>query len=511
MKTFICLICSLWLSFAVQAAELKFEPATPSVEVDKEIELSVIGTVGRVEWSPIKGYISNSGTKVTYRAPSDKPAAGFDVVTVSDAAGNIAMVKVTITKTTENAVWEVFANRREIEALLLSEDGRTLWVGTTGGLEKRKATTGEIQRVFTNLDGLPDNRIEELLSDNQGGLWIVTNDHNGGKDNLAHYTADGQWQVFNTKNSGLTTVRSIGDPLLSDNQDGLWIVTNDPNGGKDNLAYCIADGQCQVFNTKNSGLPDKYVAALLSDDKGGLWIGTEWGGLVHYTADGQWQVFNAENSGLPSNYVSSLFSDNQGGLWIKTYDSIYDKEGKVSNEKTSLVRYTADGQWQVFNVAENIGLPSNSKYGSLHSDNQGGLWFTIFTDDDDKISLVHYTAAGQWQVFDKDNSWLPSNYDGASFLSDNQGGQWIWIYDFGKGYHNLAHYTADGQWQVLNTIENFEELPSNDIEALLSDNQGGLWIGTSTTYSDSEGRGGLAHYTANGQWHRAGSYEREEV
>ena len=258
MKTFVYLLCSLWFSLAVHAAELKFEPAMPSVEVDKEIELSVTGTVGQVEWSPIKGYISNSGTKVIYRAPSDKPAAGFDVVTVSDAAGNIAMVKVTITKTTENAVWEVFANRREIEALLLSEDGRTLWVGTTGGLEKRKATTGEIQRVFTNLDGLPDNRIEELLSDNQGGLWIVTNDHNGGKD-------------------------------------------------------------------------------------------------------------------------------------------------------------------------------------------------------------------------------------------------------------NLAHYTADGQWQVLNTIENFEELPSNDIEALLSDNQGGLWIGTSTTYSDSEGRGGLAHYTANGQWHRAGSYEREEV
>jgi len=53
----------------VHAAELKFEPASPTVEVDKEIELSVTGTVGRVEWMANKGNILNSGTKVTYRAP----------------------------------------------------------------------------------------------------------------------------------------------------------------------------------------------------------------------------------------------------------------------------------------------------------------------------------------------------------------------------------------------------------------------------------------------------------
>jgi len=62
MKMFVYLLCSLWLCFAVQAAELKFEPATPSVEVDKEIELSVIGTEGRVKWVAMEGNILNSGT-----------------------------------------------------------------------------------------------------------------------------------------------------------------------------------------------------------------------------------------------------------------------------------------------------------------------------------------------------------------------------------------------------------------------------------------------------------------
>ncbi len=59
----------------------------------------------------------------------------------------------------ENGNWEVFTNRSEIRAILPSDDGKTLWVGTTGGLEQRDASTGELVRVFTNLDGLPSNWI----------------------------------------------------------------------------------------------------------------------------------------------------------------------------------------------------------------------------------------------------------------------------------------------------------------------------------------------------------------
>ena len=90
------LLCSLWLSLAVHAAELKFELATPTVEVGNEIELSVTGTVGRVRWMAMEGNISSPGIKVTYQAPLEKPDTGFDTVMVSDEAGNVATVKVTI-------------------------------------------------------------------------------------------------------------------------------------------------------------------------------------------------------------------------------------------------------------------------------------------------------------------------------------------------------------------------------------------------------------------------------
>jgi hypothetical protein len=135
MKTFVYLLCSLWLSFAVHAAELKFEPATPIVEINKTVTLSVANTEGTVKWIAGEGKIQGEGNKVTYLAPDQ---AGSDVVAVLDSKGNTGLIKVVITLpnnfSPENAQWEVFTNRSEINALLPSEDGKTLWVGTNGGL-----------------------------------------------------------------------------------------------------------------------------------------------------------------------------------------------------------------------------------------------------------------------------------------------------------------------------------------------------------------------------------------
>ncbi len=325
---------------------------------------------------------------------------------------------------------------------LLSDSQGGLWVGTYEGGLAHYTAQGEWQVFNQDNSGLPHYAVDALLSDSQGGLWVGTD---GG---LVHYTAQGEWQVFNQENSGLP---SWGTALLSDSQGGLWVGTY-------GLAHYTAQGQWQVFNQDNSGLPNNSVYALLSDSQGGLWVGT-YGGLAHYTAQGQWQVFNQENSGLPDNLVCALLSDSQGGLWVGTYGG-------------GLAHYTAQGEWQVFNQ-DNSGLPENLVY-DLLSDSQGRLWVGTFG------GLANYTAQGQWQVFNQENSGLPEKivYD---LLSDSQGGLWV-----GTALGGLAHYTARGEWQVFNQ-EN-SGLPSNDaVTALLSDSQGGLWVGT---YG-----GGLAHLT----------------
>ncbi len=66
--------------------------------------------------------------------------------------------------------------------------------------------------------------------------------------------------------------------LLSDNQGGVWLGTW--LGG---VAYLKKEGSWLVFNTDNSNLPDIHINALISDEQGGVWVGTEWQGIAHLT------------------------------------------------------------------------------------------------------------------------------------------------------------------------------------------------------------------------------------
>ncbi|HIE01167.1 MAG TPA: hypothetical protein EYP59_12910, partial [Thiotrichaceae bacterium] len=232
------LIIFLLTAFQIRA-EITFTPANPIVEMEGQIELSVSGTVGALRWSAQTGWIEGTGTIVTYIAPSQP---GIDVVTVIDAEENVATVKIKIKEEeikeedfSENLIWEVFTNRDKVQALALSRDKRTLWVGTNGGLEKRNASTGELDRIYTKADGLPSNIVNALLTDEQGGIWIGTDRA------LAHLKSDDSWAVFNTDNSSLPS--NAVHALLSDTQEGIWI------GTRTGLAHLKAEGSWEVFNT----------------------------------------------------------------------------------------------------------------------------------------------------------------------------------------------------------------------------------------------------------------------
>ncbi|BAP55870.1 two-component system sensor histidine kinase/response regulator [Thioploca ingrica] len=467
MKYFL-LIISLWLS-SLQAAELVFDPPTPVVSVGQRLTLSVSGASGEVTWSAGKGQILGSGTQVTYIAPE---GVGPDRVTAFDEAENDGVVKITVSNQTisrENAQWEVFTDRRWITALLLSEDGRTLWVGTSGGLEQRDAKTGELQKVFLNTDGLPSNWVTSLLSDGQGGVWIglLVDFRGGGNEGtgggLVHRSGLGEWTVYNTENSKLPD--NWIQSLLSDGQGGLWIGTNS------GLAHLTGLGEWTIYYPKNSGLPSDQIYSLLSDGQGGIWVGTVFGGLAHLTESGEWTVYDQENSDLPNNTIRSLLSDGQGGLWIGTLQ----EDGYGGWIGGGLVHWNRSDEWTGYQQ-ENSGLPDDT-VNSLLSDGKGGLWIGTTG------GLAHQSSTGEWLSDNQENSGLPDN-EVNSLVSDGQGGLWIGTTG------GLAHQSSTGEW--LSDNQENSGLPDNEVNSLLNDGQGGLWIGSSG--------GGLAHWSGPGEW-----------
>ena len=218
----------------------------------------------------------------------------------------------------------------------VSEDPQgALWIGAYGGGVARYQS-GQC----TNYVPLKDYpRIPTVAADARSRVWIGIS--GGG---LMVYEEDHFRVVADAKHFQ-------GDiRLLLPTRDGrLWVATLE-------AVYVVANGN--VTEMHRAQAPGEHVAALveaadgtvfagthggyllrwngmrceritpLGDEKlgrflalapaqgGGLWIGSLWGGLLHWR-DGQFRRYTTKD-GLPSDSIAQILTDAQGNLWLGT-------------------------------------------------------------------------------------------------------------------------------------------------------------------------------------------------
>ena len=136
--------------------------------------------------------------------------------------------------------------------------------------------------------------------------------------------------------------------LLHDRTGGLWVGTN--GGG----VARFADGRFRTYTT-HDGLVDDHVSALVEDREGAVWIGTNAGGLSRFK-DGVFTPFTRKD-GLGANLVMAMLVDRFGALWVGT-----DGGG---------VTRISGGKTRTFTVAD--GLAADSIL-CLYQDAEGDLW-----------------------------------------------------------------------------------------------------------------------------------------
>ena len=193
-------------------------------------------------------------------------------------------------------------------------------------------------------------------------------------------------------------------------------------------------GEWTIYNTStHPSLLSNTITSLLSDEKGGVWIGG-FDGLVHLNNQGEWTIYSPDNSELPFKPINALMRDSEGGLWI----------GAGLGENVKLLHLDSNGDWNSF------ALPDNG------------------------------TESGKLIPLIDNNKWnLGTNEMIQAFASDGSGGIWV-----GTHFKGLFHLSLDKQWTVFN-ISN-SNLPNNRVRSLVSDDESGLWIANF---------GGLAHLT----------------
>lgn len=219
------------------------------------------------------------------------------------------------------------------------------------------------------------------------------------------YGAD--WFLYSTDNSPIPS-DLVNDVCLDEQSGDVWLGTI--GGG---LAHFeMETKEWHVYNSANSPLPnDSVFYVTLSEDRQHTWIATFGGGLAHIDAAGNWTVYNRSNSDLPSNFVTRIVEDHLGNFWVTTLEFMSVLVDGVENG--GIVRIDAAGNWTVFNK-DNSPLPTNNVF-ALAKDDENNIWvgtINAMTPTDiieDGAGLVRIDPQGDWSFFNKDNSPLPSN------------------------------------------------------------------------------------------------------
>jgi ligand-binding sensor domain-containing protein/signal transduction histidine kinase len=282
---------------------------------------------------------------------------------------------------------------------------------------------------------LPGSRIQVVLKDREGGLWIGTN---GG---LARW-AEGKVQLLPVTDP-LASASVLA--LMEDREGNIWAGTE--AGG----LHILRDERFRGVGA-HEGLSSDNTTTVVEDGAGTLWVGTSGGGLNALrrglTGPGGKRNYTVRD-GLLSDVILSLAAAPNGDLWVGTPDGL------------NLIRR---GQVSSFTSAD--GLPDDFVR-SMLVDVDGSLWIGT------RRGLTHWTGApaGRHMETETQATGLGSDLVGA-MARDASGNLWVATL---AGLSRLR-----GEKDGKNSITNFttaDGLSSNVVTALLPRGQGML-IGT---------------------------------
>lgn len=398
------------------------------------------------------------------------------------------------------------------------------------------AETGRVVfRFFDDSDGLPQNTINSVVTDNKGYIWVGTQDgaayYNGqvwtvvnmpnrtksnwvyqiyvGKNGSMwfatnggglHSYKSGTWATYNVR-SGLPSdqIRSVLETTNPDGKETLWVGTS-------NGLASFEDGNWKIYNTTNSKLPNNVIRYLIDtvdiEGQHTIWVGTE-GGLA-CLKNGEWTVYNTTNSKLPNNVIRGLSqskSKSNNAIWIATEGGIarlentnwtiyQEKDGLASNEtrciqetislKGQPVLWVGTGGFGLSRFEEGkwstyttkSGLPDDSVWSLLETTSPAGIK-TLWVGMASRGGLAKLET-GKWVSFNTESG-LPNNAVFSIMESKkSEGFSSFWI-----GTDGGFAYWENGKWTSYNVKSG---LPNNTVRAFLetteNDGRKVVWIAT---------------------------------
>jgi ligand-binding sensor domain-containing protein/signal transduction histidine kinase len=354
---------------------------------------------------------------------------------------------------------------------------------------------------FTHLSteqGLSENRVDHMLQDRQGFIWIGT------LNGLNRY--DGY--RFKTYKPVPDNPNSLGGlrvfAVFEDRSGILWIGVDQELDRFDPVTETFTRFRADPDNPDG---PSGYLEHMTQDRDGMLWLATRngldrldpaSGRFTHYRNDPH------DPHSLTSNDVRFVLEDRQGTLWIAAgagLDAFDRRTGRVlrhypSSQQPPLDRILEDRSGLLWLSATRggglasldretgvftrytwfegwPGTPGLRGCAAIHEDQHGMLWLATKPD-----GLVRFDRARRLFTRYRNNPADPTslnNDDALSLLEDREGG--VWVGTNGGGVNRFP--SAPSPFTVYRKEPgNPNSLDEKNVVSVFEDSRGILWIGT---------------------------------
>src|SRR5664280_1962399 len=430
---------------------------------------------------------------------------------------------------------------------MISFDSKgNLWiVSLNNGINCFNPESGKFIKFIDPSIEMGNNCFKSLYIDKQDKIWIKTD----GNGFFSYDPVTNKFEQFGSKGDGKGTNRKIIMPIIPEDDNHLLLGVD--QGGINRFDKISKTFEYFMYNNSNDeGLNNNGIWCFHRDREGILWVGTSGGGINYINPrDNKFDLYKhtTDPNSLSYSFTGCFFEDHEGMIWIGTdgggvnvFDPVKGAFSKLFKHVPSdpysisgdVIRcITEDRDHNIWIATWDAGLnrydrktnrfyrymPDKNNPSSISGrsvwnikmDHNGYLWlgnYAVGTDlfdvkkgvirrfrsdkndpnsissdqpyffyEDSEKNMWICTENGLNLYNEKTNSFKVFNFPGnqiEAVLRDKDGDLWV-----GSNTKGVFYCKPDGS--IIKTFNVANGLANNKVQAILEDNKGNLWISTS--------------------------------
>lgn len=375
----------------------------------------------------------------------------------------------------------------KVSGTMILEDD--LYVFTSAGGYIYHAATGKVSSANEL-----DIKNGEVQKDNKGNYWIYNNTGRVYYVNASTRIIKSFYLLPEDKMQYIDFERYR---FVHDSRDIIWISTY----GNGLFAYNLHTDELQHFTARmneSSHLPSDYLLYVMEDRSGGIWVSTEFSGVVRLSVlnEGATCIYPEERSDIDnrSNLIRMLVRLEDGKVYAGTRRGgmyVYDKDMNLMEKKyfhSNIYTVAKDAEGRLWMGSRGEGLCIDGVWYRHQEDSPHSLAnnhiFSIYRDRKGRMWVGTFHGGLDLAVKGKDGyrfrHFFNQTYNQRQIRAiseDRNGYLWVGTSDGVYVFQPDSLINDPSQYYEFNSQKG--DLRSNEVKCFCMDSRGRMWIATS--------------------------------